>query len=78
MIHAARLETSPRLQRVRDFLVERGSMGATTLEIIRKADVCAVNTAVAELRACGLKIRCEYERETESRSRVFRYKLEEP
>lgn len=78
MIHAARLETSPRLRRVRDFLVSRGSLGATTMEIITKANVCAVNSIAAELRANGLRVRCEYERETETRSRVHRYWLEGP
>lgn len=78
MIHAAHLESSSRLQRVRDFLVERGSAGATTMEIIQKAGVCAVNSIAAELRANGLRVRCEYERETETRSRVHRYWLEEP
>lgn len=77
MIHYAALENSPRLQRVRDFLVSRGSLGATTHEIIVLANVCAVNTAISELRANGLKIDCEYERETETRSRVHRYTLKE-
>ncbi len=77
MIHAARLESSPRLQRVRDFLVERGSLGATTLEIALKTNVMSVSTAISELRHEGLRIDCEYERETDTRSRIYRYRLEE-
>ncbi len=55
-IHAARLERSARLQRV-DALLADG-LEHSTLEIIRRAHVCAVNTAVAELRTNGRRIRC--------------------
>jgi biotin operon repressor len=55
-MNAAKLSTSDRLQRVRDFLSD--NQPHSTLEIVKKANVCAVNSAIAELRANGLKIDC--------------------
>lgn len=55
-MHFAKM-TSPRLQRVRDFL--KDGKKHSTLEIIKRAKVCAVNSAVAELRANGVHIECE-------------------
>ena len=52
----AKVEKSPRLQRVLELL--RDGHPHTTREIIYTADVCAVNTCVAELRANGYEIRC--------------------
>ena len=59
-IHAAQLSRSPRLQRVLAFLRERAGEGATTMEIIRQANVCAVNTIIQELRENGLLIDGEW------------------
>lgn len=53
---AAKLESSPRLQRVLDVLMTGRDL--TTLDIIVEAGVCAVNSCVAELRANGYDIRC--------------------
>ncbi len=58
-MHAARLERSARLQRVDSLLADGAEH--STLEIIRRAQVCAVNAAVAELRANGRRIRCRQE-----------------
>lgn len=55
-MRAANLETSERLQRVAALLADGREY--TTRTIIRKARVCAVNTAIAELRENGLDIRC--------------------
>ena len=55
-MHAARIDDSPRLQKVRDFLRRRRS--ATTREISNSCDVYAVNSIVAELRANGFTIDC--------------------
>lgn len=55
-MHAASIERSPRLQRVRDVLSD--GREHSTLEIVRDAGVCAVNSIVAELRANGLDITC--------------------
>jgi len=51
MIHAASLDTSPRLQRVYSLL--RKGAEYSTRDIIQRANVCAVNTIAAELKACG-------------------------
>jgi len=48
-MNAARIEKSERLQRV-DFLLSDGQEHST-LEICIRANVCAVNSAIAELRA---------------------------
>jgi len=56
MMHAARLEKSPRLQRVLDLLLTGRDL--TTLDIVVEARVCAVNSCIAELRANGYDIRC--------------------
>lgn len=55
-MHAARLDASPRLQRVLDVLMTGRDL--TTLDIVVEAGVCAVNSCVAELRANGYDIRC--------------------
>lgn len=55
-LHAARLEFSPRLQRVADLLADGHEH--TTMEIIQAAGVCAVNSIVAELRTNGIRILC--------------------
>ncbi|MBN1104730.1 MAG: hypothetical protein JXL84_15030 [Deltaproteobacteria bacterium] len=58
MIHYAKIEESRRLQRVHRVLFDGKWHG--TREIMRAADVCAVNTVVAELRAngCNIFTRC--------------------
>lgn len=56
-LHAARLEKSDRLQRVRNVLLD--GMRHTTRDLIRKARVCAVNSIIAELRENGMQIECQ-------------------
>ena len=56
-IHYAKLENSPRLQRLYSLL--KGGMEFTTLEIIRQANICAVNSAISELRRNGYDIGCK-------------------
>jgi hypothetical protein len=68
MMHAARLENSPRLQRVLDVLMTGRDL--TTLDIVVEAGVCAVNSCIAELRANGYDIRCWREGD------VWLYRLE--
>lgn len=53
-IHAANLGNSERLKRVHKLLSDGQWHG--TREINRLADVCAVNTACAELRANGIEV----------------------
>jgi len=54
MINYARIEQSERLQRVHALLCDGAWHG--TRAIMYAADVCAVNTVVAELRANGYDI----------------------
>lgn len=53
---AASLATSDRLQRVHALLSD--GQARTTMDIIKAADVCAVNSIVAELRENGDSITC--------------------
>lgn len=75
-IHAAKLEASPRLQRVLAFLKARGSAGATTREIVVECDVCAVNSIIDELRENGVLIACRAAGRTQDGANVYRYSLE--
>lgn len=55
-MHAAKLEDSPRLRKVLAFLRRHGP--ATTIQIVKGCEVCAVNSIIAELRSNGLTIKC--------------------
>ena len=55
-MRAARIATSPRLQRVAALLADGRTY--TTLDIVQGAGVCAVNSAIAELRCNGYQIDC--------------------
>lgn len=55
-MNAASIEKSERLLRVLSLLSEGGEF--TTLDIIKQANVCAVNSIVAELRQNGFGIDC--------------------
>lgn len=57
MMHAARLGHSERLQRVRTLLAD--GVPRSTMEIIRGAKVCAVNSIAAELRHNGVPVACQ-------------------
>jgi biotin operon repressor len=69
MMHAARIENSPRLQRVNAALAD--GQWHSTRDLMMAANVCAVNSCIAELRGNGIAIetRCagrgryEYRRE---------------
>jgi predicted transcriptional regulator len=56
-MNAANLTKSDRLQRVFNLLSGGGEF--TTLEIIQKAGVCAVNSIISELRQNGYQIDCQ-------------------
>ena len=56
VIHYARIESSDRLRRVLAVLSD--GHPHSTLEIIQVAEVCAVNSAIAELRMNGFRIEC--------------------
>lgn len=55
-MHSARLSKSERLQRVHNLLKRGGEF--STMQIVEMANVCAVNSIVAELRFNGIGISC--------------------
>ena len=57
-MHHAKLNKSDRLQRVLK-LLEKSIKPQSTRQIIKKANVCAVNSIVSELRENHRKIRCQ-------------------
>lgn len=56
-MHAGKIDSSKRLQRVDDLLADGREY--STLDIVARAQVCAVNSIIAELRANGRHIVCE-------------------
>lgn len=54
---SAKLKSSHRLQRVLSVLAD--GQEHSTRDIVYEADVCAVNSIIAELRANGVAIRCQ-------------------
>ena len=72
-MHAARLSNSPRLRRVLSALEENPG-GLTTMELIDRANVCAVNSIASELRANGISVECL---PVKGQRGVYRYRLEE-
>lgn len=76
-MHAAKLEKSTRLRRVKELLLTFPE-GLTTMEIATAAGSVAVHSDVAELRANGLGIECQYEGRTAEGRRVYRYVLCRP
>ena len=67
-IHAATMD-SPRLKRVLAALTDYAPAELSTREIMRLANVCAVNSCIAELRDNGFDVRCQ------QRGRYFYYRL---
>ena len=74
-MHAARLDSSPRLQRVHELLSDGAAH--STLEIVTSAQVCAVNSIVAELRHAGAEIECR-QSVSGSGQRVWLYRMTKP
>ncbi len=74
-IHAADPARSRRLRAVLDLLIKRGAEGATTREIIKICEVCAVNAIVPELRAHGYQIVCKTTGDPITGGRIARYTL---
>jgi len=67
-MNAASIESSERLNRVLDLLSQGGEF--STLDIIKEANVCAVNSIISELRQNGFDIACQ------RRGEKWFYKLE--
>ena len=55
-MHSASIERSKRLQRVDDLLADGKEY--STMDIVHAANVCAVNSIIAELRDNGRAIDC--------------------
>ena len=72
MMHAAKLEKSPRLRRVHALLSD--GCERSTLEIAIGARVCAVNSCIAELRANGAGITCR-QVTSPAGERLFLYRM---
>jgi hypothetical protein len=68
-VNHASIAKSDRLQRVLRVLQEGRPF--TTMEIIQYAGVCAVNSIISELRANGIRVRCD-----RLRQGVYSYQLE--
>jgi hypothetical protein len=73
-MHAARFSHSKRLQRVYACL-HKHKRGLTTRQIVQRAEVCAVNSIISELRANGAKISCTLEGVAKDGTRTYRYAL---
>lgn len=71
-MHHATLKSSPRLQRaLRALQAANGEI--STMELIKEAGICAVNSVIAELRANGAEINCR--QEVKDGQRRFYYTL---
>ena len=75
-INAGRLATCERLQRAHALLADGAEH--STLEILRAAGVCAVNSVVAELRANGAWIECRQAKDPATGRRVWYYLMIAP
>lgn len=69
-MHAAKLEHSPRLQRLLSVL--RQGRWYSTRELVKLAEVMAINSAADELRANGFNVECE------RRGQYWYYRLAQP
>ncbi len=74
-MHAARLDDSARLRRVRRVLTDGAEH--STMDIVTRANVRAVNSIISELRANGLDIACR-QTQDEAGARVWLYHLPPP
>ena len=75
-MHAALLEQSPRLKRVHALLADDAEH--STLDIVRAAGVCAVNSCIAELRANGAVISCRQTVDRATGKRIWVYRMSRP
>jgi len=73
MMHYARLDHSPRLQRFLKLLQD--GKRHSTMDVISCARICAVNSAAAELRANGIDVECNFRGLTDTGERVYEYHL---
>ena len=76
MMHAARFDRSPRLQRVHALLADGGEH--STLDVIVHTGVCAVNSCIAELRVNGASIECRQIRNPANGAPIWLYRMIAP
>lgn len=69
-MHAAKINDSPRLQKVLNYLRYHGAR--TTMEIALGCKVCAVNSIIAELRENGYTVDCQA---VKGQRGVYQYRL---
>ena len=74
-IHFASLSQSPRLQALLGHLRACGKAGSTTRDIIRATGICAVNSAVDELRCNGFRVPCWFQGVNSRGNHIYRYIL---
>ena len=72
-IHYARLQESPRLQRLLKFLSD--CKPHSTRDIIKGADICNANVAAKELRMNGFNITCTFKKTFANGSKQYDYQL---
>lgn len=75
VMHAAKVEESPRLQNLLRELEARGDAGITTWEIIEVCHIVSPSTAIAELRKNGYVFTKEYEGRSNNDRQIHRYVL---
>ena len=71
----SKLESSPRLQRVLTLLSDE--QPHSTRDIMLRANVCAVNSCVAELRENGINIACSQQFNPDTKQRIFIYQMQD-
>ena len=73
-LHAGRIEYSPRLTKMHEALRHFGARGATTAQLADATGSVAVHSDIAEIRANGIGVLCEFEGTVNGRKR-YRYTL---
>ena len=73
-MNAAKLENSGRLQAVKSVLND--GKWHTTLDLMKHTHGCAIHSDIAELRANGVGVECQYYGTNDQGWRVYRYRLE--
>ena len=69
------IENSKPLQRMLAYLRQKGTAGATTLELVAECQIMNPATMASHLRFNGFQIDCSYERTSESGARIYKYRL---
>ena len=75
VMHAAKIEKSETLQRLRDYLTTQGATGATSYQLVVALELVAPATWVSALRKNGYDVECKYEGTNPHGSRIYRYVL---